>query len=104
MEATVVTRDFILETLRSNRDRLRTEFGIERIGLFGSFARNEQTEQSDIDLIYYLRPDSTLLWVDKERLYRILRRKLHRKMDLVDSRFINPFIEYKMEKDVIYVQ
>jgi predicted nucleotidyltransferase len=42
MKSTDVTRDFILETLRANQERLRNEFGIERIGLYGSFARNEQ--------------------------------------------------------------
>jgi len=103
MEAIAVDKEYILETLRANRDRLRKEFGIERIGLYGSFARNEQTSKSDIDLVYDLERGRTLLWSEKDRLYRILCRQLHRKLDLVDSRFMNPFIEYKMEKDVIYV-
>jgi predicted nucleotidyltransferase len=103
MEATAVNQAFVLETLRANRDRLRKEFGIERIGLYGSFARNEQTEKSDIDLVFDLERGFVLSWVARERLYRILRRKLHRKLDLVNRRFMNPFIEYKMEKDVIYV-
>lgn len=103
MEAIAVNQEFILETLRANLDRLQSEFGIERIGLYGSFARNEQTEKSDIDLVYDLKQGYKLPWVEKDRLYRILRRQLHRKMDLVDSQFMNPFIEYTMEKDVIYV-
>ncbi|GAB2529894.1 nucleotidyltransferase family protein [Spirosoma aerophilum] len=104
MEKVAVNQEYILETLRANRDRLRKEFGIERIGLYGSFARNEETEKSDIDLVYSLEKGRTLPWTEKERFYRILRRRLHRKIDLVDRRFMNPFIEYKMEKDVIYVQ
>ena len=103
MEAIAVNQEFILETLRANRDRLRNEFGIERIGLYGSFARNEQTEKSDIDLVYELKQDFKLSWAEKERLYRVLRRKLHRKLDLVDIRFMNPFIKYYMRKDVMYV-
>jgi hypothetical protein len=103
METTTINQEFILNNLRANRERLSQEFGIERIGLYGSFARNEQTEKSDIDLAYILKPNQTLSWAQKERLHRILRRKLHRKMDLVNSRLMNPFIEYKMEKDVIYV-
>lgn len=103
MEALAVTQEFILETLRANQERLRNEFGIERMGLYGSFARNEQTGKSDIDLVYDLKPDFKLAWAEKERLYRILRRKLHRKMDLVDSRLMNPIIKYYMRKDVIYV-
>lgn len=103
METAAIDQAFILGVLRANRDRLRNEFGIERIGLYGSFARNEQTAKSDIDLIYHLLPDAKLPWAEKERLYRILRRKLHRKMDLVDNQVMNPIIRYYTRKDVIYV-
>ncbi|QJD78217.1 nucleotidyltransferase family protein [Spirosoma rhododendri] len=102
METIAIDQAFILSVLRANRDRLRTEFGIERIGLYGSFARNEQTDKSDIDLIYHLLPDARLSWTEKERLYRILRRKLHRKMDLVDDNVMSPIIKYYVRKDVIY--
>ncbi len=103
METVAINQEFILETLRANRERLRNEFGIERIGLYGSFARNEQTEKSDIDLVYELEKGRTLPWAEKERLYRILRRKLHRKLDLVAYQYMNPFVKYYMRKDVIYV-
>ena len=103
MEAVAVNKEFILETLRANRDRLSNEFGIERIGLYGSFSRNEETETSDIDLVYQLTLGKQLSREHREHLYRVLRRKLHRKLDLVDSQHMNPFIAYKMEKDVIYV-
>lgn len=103
MEAISVDQAYILETLRVNRDRLRNEFGIERIGLYGSFARNEQTEKSDIDLVYELQFGFTLPWRERERLYRVLRRKLHRKLDLVEGKYMNPIIGYYMQKDLIYV-
>lgn len=103
METREINQGFILETLRANRERLRTEFGLERIGLYGSFARNEQPGKSDVDLVYDLAAGRTLPWVDKERLYRVLRRRLHKKVDLVDSRYMNPFVAYKMAKDIIYV-
>lgn len=45
------TREDILEFLRTNRELLRKQFHIVKIGLFGSFARSEQTAESDIDLI-----------------------------------------------------
>lgn len=59
MEAVAINREFILETLKANRERLLIEFNIERIGLYGSFARNEQTDKSDIDLVYELKPGVT---------------------------------------------
>ncbi len=103
MDVITVDQEFILQTLRANRERLRKEFGIERIGLYGSFARNEHTEKSDIDLVFDLKTGFTLSWVERERLYRILRRRLHRKLDLVEGKYMNPIIGYYIKKDLIYV-
>lgn len=103
MERQVIDRQVILQTLEASLIRLRSEFGIEQIGLYGSFARNEQTEKSDIDLVYKLMEGRSLFLDDKERLQRILRRKLRRKLDLMDHRYLNPFTKYTMQKDVIYV-
>ena len=40
----------VVELLRQNRDKLR-EFGVKRVGIFGSAARDELRDDSDIDLI-----------------------------------------------------
>ena len=103
MEAVAIDQKFILETLKANQERLRREFGIERIGLYGSFARNEQTEKSDIDLVYKLEEGRHLSLVDRDRLQRVLKRQMHRKLDLINQRFMNPFTKYTMLKNVIYV-
>ena len=41
-----------LTKLRQFKDKYSSEYGIERIGIFGSVARGEQTENSDIDIYY----------------------------------------------------
>jgi len=41
----------VIELLRDNRDYLRAEYGVSRIGLFGSVARGEADESSDVDII-----------------------------------------------------
>ncbi len=103
MEALLVDRQFVIETLKANQERLRTEFGIQQIGLYGSFARNEQTEKSDVDLVYSIQQGRILGLAELNRLHRVLRRKLHRKLDMVNSENMNPFVKYYMRKDVIYV-
>jgi len=40
----------ILRVLRENKEKLK-EFGVKRIGIFGSFIRGEVTEKSDIDVV-----------------------------------------------------
>jgi predicted nucleotidyltransferase len=44
-------RKHIIKFLRDNRDFLQKKYGVVNISLFGSYARQEQTEESDIDLL-----------------------------------------------------
>lgn len=52
----MTTKDKILKILKSNKAKL-SEFGIRNVGLFGSYVRNEQTGQSDIDLLIDFEPE-----------------------------------------------
>lgn len=45
------TKDEIIRTLRENVPKLASEYGVQRIALFGSYARGTAVEQSDIDLV-----------------------------------------------------
>lgn len=47
-------RDDILEFLRSAKHRFAEEYGVHRIGLFGSLARGDQSSDSDIDIVVEL--------------------------------------------------
>jgi predicted nucleotidyltransferase len=44
-------RDEVLRILTAHRDELRREYGVKSLALFGSAARNEATEASDVDLL-----------------------------------------------------
>ena len=46
----VETKQDVIELIRNNRDRFRG-FGVSEVGLFGSFVREEQTDESDVDLV-----------------------------------------------------
>ncbi len=47
----MLTREMIIERLRECYPYLTTEYGVKRIGLFGSFARGTATETSDVDVV-----------------------------------------------------
>lgn len=47
----MLTRDQIAELLREQNAYLASEFGVRKIGLFGSFARDMSSDASDIDLV-----------------------------------------------------
>lgn len=80
-----------------NKERL----GIERIGLFGSFARGEETPESDIDLIVTLKNPSFFLYGE---ITRQLREVLGREIDLVSANtHMSEQLRLQIEKDAIYV-
>ncbi len=77
-----IDKEYILKFLRHNKDFLRKEFGVSHISLFGSFARGEETEESDIDLFVDMPPDLHKLL----SLIEFLEKKLNRKIDIVRKR------------------
>jgi hypothetical protein len=68
MKERPLTRERILDELRRLKPELQTRFGVVRLGLFGSFARNEARDGSDIDVVVELRePDFfTLVHIREE--------------------------------------
>ena len=56
-------------------------FGPERIGIFGSFARNEDTSESDIDILVKFK--NTISLLDLARIHRELSQILGKKVDIV---------------------
>ena len=47
----MLTREEIIKVLRSNYPYLISEYGVKRIGLFGSYAKDIPTETSDVDIV-----------------------------------------------------
>jgi predicted nucleotidyltransferase len=54
-------REQVLAFLRAHKDELRTRFGVTRLGLVGSYARDEARDESDIDIVVSLHSDNTCL-------------------------------------------
>jgi len=94
MNSKPLNKDIILNTLHIQKGELK-KYGVQRIGLFGSFVRGENTNDSDIDLL-----------VDFDKEKKTLRNLVHlgdflenifdRKVDLVTpqglSKYIGPYI------------
>ena len=79
----------------------KEKFGIERLGLFGSFARNEAGEDSDVDIVISLEKPNLFT-------YSIISRQLEtifgRKVDLVSEKSnLKETFRSNLEKEVIYV-
>jgi len=94
-------REEILQTLAGFRKRKQDEFGIVRIGIFGSVARGEIAGTSDVDVVVELvQPDLLLLVGIKQELEDLLQEPV----DVVRYRDrMNPFLKRRIEQEAVYV-
>lgn len=83
----------IIETLMPLRPK--------QISVFGSYARDEMTEESDIDILIDI--DSTASYFDLGGLYMDLKDALKRDIDLVTKKGLNPVFKPYIEKDLIEI-
>ena len=77
------------------------KFGITKLGIFGSVARKENTENSDIDIVVEVqKPSLQLMYELKEALKQLF----NCEVDLVRFRdSLRPLFKSNLQKDVIYV-
>ncbi|MCA0429964.1 MAG: nucleotidyltransferase domain-containing protein [Bacteroidetes bacterium] len=68
------------------------------IGLFGSYARNEEAENSDIDILYDFKSDYTLF--DLMDIKELLKNKLNKNVDLVSRQFLNRHFVQSINNDL----
>ncbi|MEW6053110.1 MAG: nucleotidyltransferase domain-containing protein [Nitrospirota bacterium] len=91
----------IIRIIAAHKARFEKEFGLKKIGLFGSYARGEFREQSDIDIVVEIeKPDLFYLIGIKQTIEEALGNKV----DIVRLRDkMNQSLRSRIEKDVIYV-
>lgn len=94
------TKD-ILETLKSNKSKLIQKYAISELGIFGSFARGDFNEQSDIDILVDF--DKNIGGYNYIRLAHEFEDIFYRKIDMVSRRSIKPQYLPFVEKHFIHV-
>ena len=101
VKATILNFDRIMMILNEHKEELKEKFGIREIGIFGSFARGEQREKSDVDvLVEFEKPIDFFTYLDlKDEIERLLGKKL----DLVMKKTLKPKIGERILQEVIYV-
>jgi predicted nucleotidyltransferase len=96
----VLTLQNILQILRQHKPELQRKYPLGRLGVFGSYARGEATEKSDIDIAIEINGPMGLSFIamadEIEALFGI-------KTDVVPKRSIKPKYLANVEKDIIYV-
>lgn len=95
----ITEKEDILEFLQKNKQLLQKNFGLTKIALFGSYARGEQTQKSDIDLA--IETDN-VSFKNYCKLKNFLESNLHKKVDLCYLKNMRTFIKHEIEKEIIY--
>lgn len=93
----------ILNYLLANKDFFRLKYNVIKIGIFGSYAREEQTEKSDIDIIVEFDENTEDLFDKKFELREYMMLQFNKNIDLCREGAIKPVFKPLILKDAIYV-
>jgi predicted nucleotidyltransferase len=93
-------REEALKILREHKQELAERYGVTRIGIFGSVARDEATEGSDMDVVVEMaRPDLFFM----VHIKKILESAMHCRVDLVHyPDRINAFLRRRIDEEAVY--
>jgi len=92
----------IVTYLKNKKEFFYDRFGVTRMGVFGSFVRNEQTALSDIDMVIEMEKDRKNIH-SLLQLKRFLEKELERKVDLGFENSLKPVVKEKLKGRIIYV-
>ncbi|MGD0995348.1 MAG: nucleotidyltransferase family protein [Candidatus Bathyarchaeia archaeon] len=96
------TLEEIKSTLETLKPTLRDRFGVETIGVFGSYTRGEQTKKSDVDILVTFSKDAQVGFFKFLELEEFLTKKLGIKVDLVTRDALKPFIKERVLRETVY--
>ena len=96
--------DTIKEKIAQNKEYLRKTYGVEEIGVFGSYARGDNTINSDVDIPIELNHEKVPVGLfEFARMQFFLEDLLGRKVDLITKRGIKPLIRERILSQLIIV-
>ena len=90
----------IKDVLQKNKPYLSKKYHISRIGIFGSYARGDADEKSDIDILVDFKCP---IGLDFVTLAEELESMLRHRVDLVSSNAIKPNMMEHIKEDIVYV-
>ncbi|PKP57433.1 MAG: nucleotidyltransferase [Candidatus Altiarchaeales archaeon HGW-Altiarchaeales-1] len=90
----------IEEKLKKYKQLLKEKFKVKNIGIFGSYARGEESKNSDVDLLVEFYEPVGWEFID---LKEFLEELIKKDVDLVTIRALKPQLKDNILKDVVYV-
>jgi len=90
-----------LDTIKEQLPELQNRFYVSRIGIFGSIARGEDNESSDVDILVEFSETIDLFQFVDLKIH--LEKLLNRQVDLVTKDALKPRIKEQILREVVYI-
>lgn len=97
------TQSDILAFLVREKQQLERKYRVAKIGLFGSYACGEETEESDIDIIIEFLPKTENLTEIKLSLKELIMKEFGKNVDICREKYLKPYYRNLILKSAIYV-
>lgn len=97
-----LTTAALMEELRKQKPLLKERFHVKEIGIFGSFARGEATDKSDIDFLVTIEAPLEIYRKNKEALSAYLKKLFNRNVDLANPNSLKPHYRDRILSQAIY--
>jgi hypothetical protein len=95
----------ILNYLSENKQLFREQYFVDKMGLVGSYAREDYNKDSDIDLVVYFLPEA-----NDNRIFRLyinlqekISTQLDRNVDIIANGKVLPAFREAIDNEIIYV-
>lgn len=95
----MMSRYVIEEIIKKHKPILSEKFKVKSIGIFGSYARNQETDESDIDILVSFREPVGWEFID---LKEYLENLFGKRVDLVTEGALKPQLKDAVLKEVVY--
>jgi predicted nucleotidyltransferase len=99
----MLTREDILAFLQTQKAELFSRYRLVKLGVFGSFARNEQTAESDIDVLVEFLPDTEDLSGKKLEIKNLINQQFDREVDICREKYVKPYFKSQILANAVYV-
>jgi predicted nucleotidyltransferase len=95
-----MTLDLIINFLHEHKDELKQDYHVEKIGIFGSYAKNQEKESSDIDFFVKFSQKS---YCNLTRLYDYFEKAFGKKVDIItEHKNMRPSLRREIQSSIIY--
>ena len=99
----MVSQSQIIHYLSANKQDISRKYHLKKLGIFGSYARSEQTSKSDLDLLVEFEDNTPDLSEKKALLRNEMQLVFHIPVDVCREKYIKPVFRQQILSDAIYV-